>query len=417
MFKRLGQNEKASALVFLALWLSYTLICMGKNAYSAAMAAMLQEGLLSKANSGLVNAGFYLLYGLAQIFGIKLIEKLSPFRLITLTLLANAVFSAAMGFANGFVPLLVLWSLNGLAQFAMWPALLRVTTEFLHPEHQKRAMTAIAFCYCGGMVLGYLLAAVVLKVARWPVLFFANAVLGVLMLIVWMCAAKYEPILGALPRPKSQEPASAPQEKHALMPLLLTSGVVLLLLPGLLRSALDLGIKTWMPTMLIEIYGVSLSSANLLATLLVFINLGVVPLIAWLYPKRVSNTVLLLTLSFAIGIPATVLMLFHQSISVFLMIALLILVTSMTYGGNQLIQIYVPPEFGRYHRTGSIASILNACASFGVLMGNYVFGLFAEHFGWSGTILSWVAMFVLSALLCAAAVPIWKKFIAKGAVS
>ena len=95
------------------------------------------------------------------------------------------------------------------------------------------------------------------------------------------------------------------------------------------------------------------------------------------------------------------------------MIALLILVTSMTYAGNQLIQIYVPPEFGKYHRTGSVASILNACAAFGVLMGNYVFGVFAENFGWDGTILSWVGMFAIAALLCAIAIPIWKKFTAR----
>ncbi|MBQ3055461.1 MAG: MFS transporter [Oscillospiraceae bacterium] len=412
MFRKMSQTERASAIVFLALWVSYTLIRMGKNAYSAAMAAMLQEGLLTKANSGLVNAGFYLLYGVAQIAGIKLIEKVSPFRLITLTLIANAGFSAAMGFAQGFVPLLILWSLNGLAQFAMWPALLRVTTEYLHPEHQKRAMTAIAFCYCGGMVANYLLAAVVLKFARWPVLFFVNGIIGVVVLVFWLAAAKLKPVLETIPRAELQT-ENSPQEKHRLMPLLVTSGALLIFLPGLLRSALDLGIKTWMPTMLIEIYGVSLSTSNLLATLLVFINLAGVPLIAWLYPKRVGNTILLLTFSFVIGIPATALMLLNQSISVGVMIALLIIVTTMTYAGNQLIQIYVPPEFSKFHRTGSVASILNAGASFGVLAGNYIFGLFAEHLGWNGTIFSWVVMFAVSALLCAIATPIWKKFIAR----
>ncbi len=411
MFRKLNPSERASALVFLALWISYTLICMGKNAYSAAMAAMLGEGLLTKANSGLVNAGFYLFYGVAQIFGIRIIERVSPFRLISLTLIANAVFSVCMGFAKGFVPLLVLWSLNGLAQFAMWPALLRVTTEYLHPDHQKRAMTAIAFCYCGGMVANYLLAAVVLKFARWPVLFFVNGVIGVAVLVLWLFASRQKPVLEQIPR--ETVAADTPQEKHALMPLLVGSGAMLLLLPGLLRSALDLGIKTWMPTMLIEIYGVSLSTSNLLTTLLVFVNLSGVLLVAWLYPKRVKNTVLLLTASFVIGAPATALMLLNQSISVGVMIVLLILVTTMTYAGNQLIQIYVPPEFARFHRTGSVASILNACASFGVLMGNYLFGVLAEAYGWNGTILSWVGMFVVSALLCAIATPIWKKFISR----
>ena len=411
MFRKLNKPERASALVFLALWMSYTLICMGKNAYSAAMAAMLSEGMLTKANSGLVNAGFYLTYGVAQILGIRLIERISPFRLITLTLAANAVFSALMGLASGFVPLLILWSLNGLAQFAMWPALLRVTTEYLHPEHQKRAMNAIAFCYCGGMVANYLLAALVLKVARWPVLFFVNAALGVLLLFVWLAASRFEGELENLPRPNPQTP-EVQGEAHRLLPLLLGSGVVLLLLPGLLRSALDLGIKTWMPTMLIELYGVSLSNANLLVTLLVFVNLAAVPLIAWLYPRRVGNTVTLLTAAFFIGLPATALLL-CSGLSVGIVIALLTVITTMTYAGNQLIQIYVPPEFGLYRRTGSIASILNACASFGVLVGNYVFGLLAEHFGWSGTILSWVGMFTVCTLLCALAIPIWRKFTAR----
>jgi len=409
MFRKLNNYERASALVFLALWISYTLICMGKNAYSAAMAAMLGEGLLTKANSGLVNAGFYLTYGVSQIAGIKLIERVSPFRLIAVSLLANAVFSAAMGFAQSFVPLLILWSLNGLAQFAMWPALIRVITEFLHPAHQKRAMSAIAFSLCGGMVANYLLAAVVLRFARWPVLFFVTAGIGAAVLILWLFASKLEPTLSELPRERA-ETLPDTGKPHSLMPILLGSGVALLLLPALLRTAIDNGIKAWLPTMLIELYGVSLSASNLLTTLLVFVNLAAVPIIAWVYPRRVKHVVCLLLIAFLIALPATALMLLHGSLGLAVMVALLILTTTVAYAGNQLLLVYVPAEFGAFRRTGSVAGTINAFSSFGIIVGNYVFGLLAEHFGWSGTILSWVGMLAISALLTALAIPAWKKF-------
>jgi len=409
MFRKLNKYERASALVFLALWISYTLICMGKNAYSAAMAAMLGEGLLTKANSGLVNAGFYLTYGVSQIAGIKLIERVSPFRLIAVSLLANAVFSAAMGFAQSFVPLLILWSLNGLAQFAMWPALIRVITEFLHPAHQKRAMSAIAFSLCGGMVANYLLAAVVLRFARWPVLFFVTAGIGAAVLILWLFASKLEPTLSELPRERA-ETLPDTGKPHSLMPILLGSGVALLLLPALLRTAIDNGIKAWLPTMLIELYGVSLSASNLLTTLLVFVNLAAVPIIAWVYPRRVKHVVCLLLIAFLIALPATALMLLHGSLGLAVMVALLILTTTVAYAGNQLLLVYVPAEFGAFRRTGSVAGTINAFSSFGIIVGNYVFGLLAEHFGWSGTILSWVGMLAISALLTALAIPAWKKF-------
>ena len=77
--KLADREDKASWGLFLLCFMVYVFISMSKSAYSASMAAIIADGVFEKSYAGLINSGFYLLYGGAQLLCGKLMDKSSIF--------------------------------------------------------------------------------------------------------------------------------------------------------------------------------------------------------------------------------------------------------------------------------------------------------------------------------------------------
>ena len=81
------------------------------------------------------------------------------------------------------------------------------------------------------------------------------------------------------------------------------SGILLLLVPNLIRGMLDVGLKSWVPTMIMENYGVSSSFAGAITTVLLVVNLLAIFLVAWMYPRRCRNAAVAVGIYFAVSVP------------------------------------------------------------------------------------------------------------------
>lgn len=415
----MSKEKKASLILFLACWIVYAVVSMTKSAYSTAIASILQEGLFTKSEAGLISAGFYLFYGGAQLLFLKAIDKITPTTLISLTLVGTAVSMIGMAFSNSFVMLLLFWCFCGLVQFAVWPAVLRLIAEFLHKEHEGAARIYIAFSYCTGTLLNYLIAALLLKFARWTSIFWTFTVIVLICFIVWVLVSrKTIPILttyratlsDTTPVPREQEASS-----RSTFKLLLSSGLIFLLVPAVLRCALDTGLKSWVPTMIVENYkSVSISFASVLTTVLICVNLTGAFIATFFYPKRIKSAVVTFSLCFAVSIPFMVLLLWIGDIPVALVVLFLTIITTMMYAGHQLINVIIPSRFSKLGKTGSISAVLNAFASFGAVIANFLFGFLAENYGWSTTTASWIVIAVIAVIFSLLAVPRWKRFAKEG---
>lgn len=178
--------RKASLTLFWLCWICYAIICMTRNAYSASIAAIIDEGIFTKSQAGLINSGFYLLYGGAQLFCGKLLDTVSPVKLVSLTLIGSAFATVAMGMAKSYIAMLIIWCFCGLVQFGIWPIIIRIIAELVLPEHKSRAMVYITFSYCIGALMNYVLAAIVLKWFDWKQLFYISGIILFVTLIFWL---------------------------------------------------------------------------------------------------------------------------------------------------------------------------------------------------------------------------------------
>ncbi len=417
--KQITDPKRASMVLFISSWLIYTIVSMTKSAYSASIASIIAEGIFDKSQAGVINASFFFFYGTAQLVGAKLVDKIQPSKLVNITLIGTAISVLGMAFSKGFVMMLVFWSFCGLIQFAIWPAILRIITEFLHPKHTFAAMSAISFCYCAGMLINYLFASIVLAVSRWQMLFLLFFVILILTFIGWRIVVlktktacvelhyEYQKHL----YDDNRDSSSKTEKTHSFSKILVSSGLLLLLVPSFMRTALDVGVKAWVPTMITESYaGVSPSFANVLTTVIVFVNLSGIFIAGILYPRLCKNSFFASGLCFLIAVPFTVSLLLIGKISVILIVLFLAIITTMMYAAHQLIDVVIPAHFSKYGFSGSVASIVNAIASYGAVVANILFGVVAQNYGWNVTIVFWIIFASVAFTLCAVAAPIWKKF-------
>ncbi len=420
LFSGFSNRERASWIIFIVSFIIYSVVSLTKSVYAASIASIVGEGIFTKAEAGTVNAGFYLLYGIGQILGVKIVDKVSPVKFIYITLIGTLICTLGMAFSRSYAAMLTLWSLCGLIQFAIWPAVLRIISEYILPAHRDSAMVYISFSYCVGMLLNYLLASVVLMFARWSVLFIVVSVVVFLCIIMWawvIKATKKETAeIIEINREfnthcfnkKSDEKSQS--ESVGLGKILIRGGVIFLLIPALVRTAMDAGLKSWVPTMIVENYSVSAGLASALTTVLVFVNLGGIFIANFFYPKYVKNAAWGYGLCFLAALPFTVLLLATGKVHVVVVVILLTIVTTLMYAGHQLIDVVIPANFAKFNKAGAVASLINAIAAFGAVFANIGFGFLAEHYGWSATIISWIVLAVIAFVFCTMAVPLWTKF-------
>ncbi len=406
------KNEKTSHFLFISVWILYMVVCLTKNTYAAAIASIVDEGLFSKSAAGIINAAFYLIYGLAQLFLSRLTDKIPPWRMLYVGLLGALICNTAMAMTRSFSVMLIAWSVNGLLQFAVWPSTLNIIATVLHKEHRQKAAVYISVCLAAGSVGSYFAAMLLLRRFSWASLFWLSVILLSMVFILWIVATiKTERNLVHDDVPNLPQETKQEGEKAPLFRLLAISGLLVFLLPAIGRCMLDQGVKSWVPTMMMESYGISAGTSSFIAMVVTLVNVSGV-ILATTFQRKImkNNPVSASAAFFAVSVPLFALLLLIGKMPIFFVVVLLVTSTTAMYGINQLMLVEVPTAFRKYNCIGTVTSIINAFASFGVMLGNFGYGFLAEHWGWNAVIVTWIVISALSALCCVMVLPAWKRF-------
>lgn len=400
------ENKKLSREFFLFLWLMYSVIYMTKNCFGAAMASIVADGILTKSQTGLLSAVFYLIYAPLQIPAGLLADRHSPEKLIKFGLLGSAAANLVIFFNHNYYVMLPAWAFNAAIQAPMWPATFKIISSQLVRSDRKQMIFYVSFTNSFGLAMGYVAAAFI---PSWQY----NFLLSVIMLLA--CAIILHFFCGDL------DPYMKPDKKEAVkkdsagdasaLRLFAVSGF-LLLLPGvLLRTMIELGIKTFSPTMLMETYGsISASTGNLLNVLIIFSGmLGTLVMKFILYPRLIKNeptgicVMLLLTLPFAAALKAIGKI--PVAYAVFSLCIISVLLTA-----THLMVTYFNLYFVPYRKNGLAAGISNSATSAGIVLESYGFVRVAEKYSWNAVTGLWIIMLITAIVFTAIAIPFSIKF-------
>lgn len=404
------ESKKVSRNFFWMLWIMYAAVYMTKNCYSAAMASIVNEGILTKTQTGLISAIFYGVYAPLQVLGGVFADKYNPERMIKIGLVGSGVANLIIFFNQNYYVMLVVWTFNAVIQFALWPSVFKIISSQLEPGYRAKGVYFISFSSTFGLILSYLIAAIL---SEWQYNFMVSAVslfgFAIVFHIVDVKVERYM-VPDHRPRPKDgiieTKKSSVPAWK-----LFLYSGFYLLILITILRTVTANGIKTLTATFLMESYEkISPSIGNLLNILIIVAGiLGVMFVNQFVYPRMIRNEVLAIMLLVGLSIIPVLVITFAGKISVTIIIVALCMAAFLLTATN-VIASRCCAAFAKYGKNGLASGVNNSCASIAIMIQNYGILSIADHKGWSTVVWLWVIMLVVCVMLATIAFPLWKRF-------
>lgn len=401
-------KEKASSKLFWDMFFVYTVNILGKTSFSAATAALVSENILTKTEAGIIGGGFWLLYAIGQFLGAFLVNKMSPYTMIHFAIAGATISNFMIPYLRSFVPILLLWGINGILQFGLWPAVLKVVSTEVVPKQRVSAMGRLAFCYCLGSMVSYICTAVILKFTSWEYIFICCGIISALSLIPSLHGwRKCSPILKV---EEKAEKANQYEKGKLSWKLIWGSGLIFFCLLVVIKSIADNGIKNWMPTIMVETYGATPSFTSLLSVGLLIVNLFGVVVTTFIYEKVKNDELKTLIILYGTILPMMMMLLNFKHMNIWICTVLMSAVTLLFYGSGQVISMHYPGRFHRWNLVASVGAIINCFAAIGNMVATYLGGFIADHFGWGAMIGVWNALVVVFIAITILIYPLWRKF-------
>ena len=139
------KDEKLSAVLFVFLFLLYAVVYMTKNMFTSAMAIIVEEGFMTKSQTGLINAVFWLVYAPFQVVGGFAVDKFSPYKLIMIGLAGAAIANIVIYFNQSYYVMMSAWVFNAIIQFGVWPGVFKIVSTQIAPQMRKKSVFWLLF--------------------------------------------------------------------------------------------------------------------------------------------------------------------------------------------------------------------------------------------------------------------------------
>ncbi len=391
------ENKKASRAFFVFLWIMYAMVYMTKSCFSGALASIVAEGSLTLTETSIISASFYIAYTPLQILGGIFADKYSPEKLILIGLLGSTVSNVVIYFNQSFWVMLTSWVFSAIIQFALWPAVYKIMSSQLVRSDRSKMIFFMSFASSGGLILTYVISAFL---PDWRLNFAISAITLVVLAIILLIFCKlFNPIMkrDASPRViEDLDPHDNPSTGLSPMGIFCISGFMALLPAVLMRTLVEQGAKTLSPTMLSQSYeSISPTLGNLLNVLIIIAGVGGTFLLKFLiFPRFIKNELICYLVLLGITLPFTVILRFVGELPVGVIVFALCM-TSLLLSATHLLTQYFNMHFVKYGLNGTAAGILNAAASFGLVLNYCVFGPTAEVMGWQTVTTLWIVMVIV----------------------
>ena len=409
MTKYTLDNVKKSRLIVIALWIIYASAYFGRTCYSAAIASIVSSGIYTKSEIGLVGTAFFICYGAGQIISGIAGDRVNPFGMVLLGALGSSVCCFSMAFTKSLALMAVIWGTNGIFQSMLWAPLLRIFSQTINSELREKAVLNIALSLPVGTVCAYLLSTIIIKYSSWNYIFICG---GSVILAAFVVG-----LLFVLSSEKSMTKTVVKNEKtdkntkSGFLPVIISSGLLIIIIPSFLHGMMRDGITNWVPTMITEEYGVLPAFSVFLTVVLPIFNAFGAYIITPLYRKLGCNEMKTAGICGIFALIPMVLLLFIGKIPVIVSVILLALTTMSMYSLNYLIVSRVPVRFAESGHTSSVTGLLNSFAYIGCAVSSYGFGAVSQKAGWSAVIVIWIISALLTSLFAFLSNKKWNKFI------
>ena len=99
--------------VFASITIGYAFYYIIRQSYSVIKKPLLASGVVDPAQVGFIGSVFFVTYGLGKFTNSFLSDRMNNKRFFAFGLFMSSLTMTCMGLVNSFVPLAVLWGING----------------------------------------------------------------------------------------------------------------------------------------------------------------------------------------------------------------------------------------------------------------------------------------------------------------
>lgn len=394
------RDKKAVNRLALLFTLVYMVSYITRINYGAIISEMVSDTGYSKSMLSMALTGSFITYGAGQIISGFLGDRFSPKKLLSIGLGLSVLMNLTVPFCQNPYQMLGVWCVNGFAQSFMWPPLVRLMTTLLSMDDYSRVSVKVSWGSSVGTIIVYLAAPVLISLLGWKSVFFFSAAIGVLMLVIWQFG-KYD----IAPTPRMSKNDLQPTEKKNLIRVWMIGILIAIVLMGLLRD----GVTTWMPSYIGETYQLGSAVSILTGVVLPVFGIGCFQLAAMVFRRKPGAPLFVAALFFSIGAFSAFGLNFVSGGNAVLSVFFSALLTGCMHGVNLILISMLPAFFRETGKVSTISGILNACTYIGSALSTYGTARLTESSGWEVTLILWVAIAAVGAIICFALMGPWKK--------
>ena len=416
MKNKVLKSTTASVILLFALVTSFSFISLTKNCFSAAMVFIVDEGILTKFETGTISAVFYMVYAVFQMASGPVIDRWKPDKLITIGLVGAGVSNLVVFLNQNYAVMIAAWVFNAIAQCAVWPSVFKIASTVVCRSMRGKSLFFINICGALGSIFSFIVAAIVST--RWHLNFLFSSIGLFVVALLWeLCLFLLKPHfsdaedVGFL---QNSEITETKSDAPKFLKILFSYGILLLFVIAIFRSAFDLGLKALAPTIINESYeAVTPVLSTLLSIIVIVAGVFGTFVASMIYPKFVKNEALAVFLLFCLAFPFVILLLLIGRAHYFYIIIFLAMTVFILNTASMFTSSYIGGRFNRWNKGGTVVAFVNGGAALGIVVANMVFTSIADSNGWLFTIKVWIALMAIGIVLCAVFLYIWTKFLKK----
>ena len=413
----LSKNKYAARLCIFLAMVYFTSYVTRLN-YNAAMAAIIEEGTLTKTQAGSIGSALFFTYGFGQLVSGALGDRFKPNHIMALGLGLTACCNVLMPtVSTSSLLMAIVWGVNGFAQALMWPPIVKLMASYLSENEYAKCNWLVSTAAHTATILIYVAVPACITWLDWRAAFIISAILAALCMVAWLFG--FRSLSGKLTdnyadvsvaRGKKTEEQGTVQR----MPLgraFVLSGSGLILIAIAMQGFLKDGVQSWMPTFFTEVFQMASSTAILSNMLLPIFNILVVTLATWLYQRVFRHEVREAMVFFTLAVVLSVLLAFFYQSSAILCLLLAAIITGSMHGINLMFISFLPRRFAATGKVATVSGICNSCSYVGSCISSYGIALVAEKMGWQTTLFSWAGVALVGILICVLVYRKWSRFI------
>lgn len=402
--------------LFVLCWTAYFVSYLGRYNYAAAMTEIARQQDFTTAEAGMVVTALFGSYGIFQLVSGVLGDHCNPKVLVGLGVFGCGICNVGMGFASSAAVMAVLWLANGAFNALLWAPVVRLITDYMPPETQRKAILSFSYCTAFGTCLAYVLTSGLIAWLPWRWSFWVPAVVILALAICWWPLIRRvgEPDEAAETVETVETPPAAAlpcaERQGNMLQICWRSGLLFLLGGVLLIGVLRDGIMVWVPKSLTDIFGLSTAVSAFMGGALPLVHIPGVAVVKRFGRRRPDDDIYPVLLIIPAAFVGVVLLCFFSDVHPLLSLGLFCVASAFISGVSTVFVSLLPLRFVAQGRVSTVAGLTNALTYAGSALSGVGIGWIVTCWGWRAVFILLVVLCVVGWLLCVAVRPRWLRY-------